>query len=29
VPPVLTLNNRILSEFDEIANLIELKVNLI
>ncbi|CAF3038058.1 unnamed protein product [Rotaria socialis] len=25
VPPVLTLNNRILSEFDEIANLIELK----
>jgi len=25
IPPVLTLNNRIFSEFDEIANLIELK----
>jgi hypothetical protein len=25
VPPVLTLNNRVFSEFEEIANLIELK----
>ncbi|CAF1321615.1 unnamed protein product [Adineta steineri] len=25
IPPVLTLNNRVFSEFDEIANLIELK----
>jgi hypothetical protein len=26
VPPVLTLNNRIFCEFNDIANLIELKV---
>jgi hypothetical protein len=25
IPPVLALNNRVFSEFDEIANLIELK----